>query len=243
MGWSSLPAAGAAAGAAADASATAAGTAATVSATSTAAELAAAVATAAPISVASTAGPSLLAYTGLASTALSGGISALGAEHTAEANQGNALYQQQVAKNNQSLANTQANQAAAAGSAQEDSLGLKQRAVAGQLEASQAANGLDIGSGSNLDVRESQDALNAYDTATLRHDTATKIYGYQVAGVTDQGQAGLYGAQAADASTAGNIAATGSLLSTAGQETSQYFNWMKVAGDSGKGPAPSATFH
>lgn len=134
---------------------------------------------------------------------------------------------------------------------------LRERAIVGQLETGEAANGLDISSGSNREIRRSQDVLNQYDTAALRHDTAQKIYGYQIAGVSSGAEAGLRRTQAADASTAGDIGAFSSLLSAAGQGASQYFNWMRVSGNSGAkssgggfqdttstfaGPSPQALF-
>lgn len=169
-------------------------------------------------------------------------MSAIGAEQNASAQAANASYQAQVAKNNQTLAGYQASQAAATGSAAEEKAGLQRRAIEGQIETSQAANNIDIGSGSAEDVRKSQSALSDLDALTLRHNTAQQVYGYQVAGTSDSAQAGLLQQQASQAPIAGAIGATGSLLSGAASASSQYFNWMKVAGSSSPVPASTGAF-
>lgn len=184
--------------------------------------------------------PATLALISLATTVVGGGIGAIGAMNQAEAASQNAAYQAQVARNNQKLAEYQVEQTAQTGAANEERLALRQRAIAGQLDTSMAANNVDINSGSNENVRRSQAELDALDALSLRHDTAQKIYGYQVAGTSYGAEAALRDKQSSDASAAGPLDAVGSLLSTAGQATNQYFSWMKVAGDTKGGGASRA---
>lgn len=228
----------AAAGTATAAGATAAaGTAAASTAALTAGEASllasAGAASAAALPAAGLTSAQLLAYGGLASTALSGGVSALGAINSADAAKKNADYQAQVQKNNQALAGDGASQAAGAGAANEERAGLQRRAVGSAIETSQAANNIDVGSGSAKDVRDSQSALSDLDALTLRHNVAQQIYGYQIGATSAGSEATLLQQQASQAPTAGALTAGGSLLSSAGSATNQYFSWMKDAGNSG----------
>lgn len=166
----------------------------------------------------------------------------MGAVSSANATAANASYQAQVQENNQKLAAYGASQAAASGAAAEEKAGLQRRAIGGAIEAGEAANNIDIGSGSAKDVRTSQSALSDLDALTLRHNTAQQIYGYQIQGSSAGNEATLLQQQAASAPTAGALTAGGSLLSGAGSATNQYFSWMKAAGNSGGVTSPAATW-
>ena len=183
-----------------------------------------------------------LAIAGVAASVAGAGASALGAVNSAHAQAANASYQAQVQENNQKLAAYGASQAAASGAAAEEKAGLQRRAVAGAIETGEAANNIDIGSGSAKDVRESQSALSDLDALTLRHNVAQQSYGYQIQGESAGDTAALLQQQASQAPTAGALAASGSLLSGAGSAANQYFSWMKVAGNSGGVTSPAATW-
>lgn len=93
---------------------------------------------------------------------------------------GNAAnYQAQVAKNNSTIATQNARYTAAAGSAQVEQQGLKARAQNANVKVGAAANGLDVNSGSALDVETSQRELGALDTATVANRAASAVAGYQ----------------------------------------------------------------
>lgn len=69
---------------------------------------------------------------------------------------------------------------------------MKTRADLGQMKAQQGASGIDVNSGSSVDVRESMIELGQYDEAMIRSNAAHKAYAFQVEGVQDRAQADLY---------------------------------------------------
>ena len=183
---------------------------------------------------------STLATVGTVASLASGAIGAIGASNTAKATSQSAAYQAQVAANNQAIAQNQANQATAAGESAVEQQGLKTRAEVGAIMAGQAASNIDVTSGSAVDVRSSAAALGELDALTIRSNAARQSYGYQTNATSFGAQAGLEQNIARQAPIAGEISATGSLLSGATGAANQYLNWQRVAG-SGVGPT-TATF-
>lgn len=140
-----------------------------------------------------------------------------------------------MAKNNEGIAKNQADLATAAGSAEVETQGLKNRATIGAIKAGEAASNIDVNSGSALDVRSSAAELGELDALTIRSGAAQKSTGFQTAAAGYSGQAGLETSQAGYAPVAGAINAGGSLLSGATSAANQYLRWKSVAG-------PDATF-
>ena len=66
----------------------------------------------------------------------------------------------------------------------------------GRVRAAEAANGLDINSGSDLDVRETQRITGVEDVDQIRHNALLQAYGYQTqaSNFTAQGVADRAGA-------------------------------------------------
>jgi hypothetical protein len=107
-----------------------------------------------------------------------------------------AKYQAQVARNNQAIANLNASTAARAGAASEPSDAWKLRGLIGQQQAAQAANGLDINSGSPAAVTQSTRALGNLGIAALRDNAARDYYGYKAQATGFANQAALAKASA-----------------------------------------------
>lgn len=163
---------------------------------------------------------------GVITSILGGFVSAAGDKQAAAAKQqqlnANAAeqnYQAQIAINNQSVATSNARLQMASGEEQTFAAGLKNRQNIGAIKAGQAASGIDVNSGSAVDVRSSADELGQLDALTVRSNAAREAYGYKV-------QASNFGAEAEsdkfaasndiiagkEAKEAGDIAAVGSIL-------------------------------
>ncbi len=129
-------------------------------------------------------------------------------------------YQAQVAENNRQTSEQNARVAAAAGEQQAFNKGMETRQKVGGIVAGQAASGVDVSSGSALDVKSSTQELGQVDALTIRSNAAREAYGYQVQGSNfgAQAEADRFGGEnditaGQNAKKAGDIAATGSILS------------------------------
>ncbi len=137
--------------------------------------------------------------------AIAGGIGAKNA----------ANYQAAVAKNNQITAEQNAKHAEAAGEAQAAATSLKSAAAGGKLKAAQAANNIDVNSGSAVDVQESQREQGALDSETILSNAELAAYGYRVQGTGFGAQAQLDKLSGQNAEIGGYLKGAGGLLSSA----------------------------
>jgi hypothetical protein len=167
--------------------------------------------------------PGTLAIAGLVGAGVSAGGSILGGIA-----QGNAAsYQAQVAKNNAIVENQKAEYATQAGEAQAAATSLKGAAAGGKVKAAQAANNIDVNTGSAVDVQASQRELSKLDTETVLNNAELQAYGYRTQAVSDTATAGLEEAEAEQAPIGGYISAGGNLLSSA---SSIGFKWGGAGG-------------
>jgi hypothetical protein len=197
----SIPAAAAvgadAAGAAGAAAAASAGTAAAASAGTAAA-------------AAAGSGGSILSGLALGSSALS----AIGSITQGQAASRAAAYNAQVAANNAKIATQNANYAGAEGEAQVGIQNQRTRALVGSELAQQGASGINVHSGSDVDVRSSAAATGELSALTIRSEAAKRAYGYQTQAASDTGQEALDKSQSSSDATAGYINAGSTLLGT-----------------------------
>ena len=126
-------------------------------------------------------------------------------------------YSAQAANDDQNakIAAKQAEQAALAGAREEREMRQRGAAAMGTQRAAFSANGLDIGSGSPLDVLNDTQYLNELDALTIRQNTANDVWGHQVQSVNYINQAKANRAAARNSRRAGNLGAFGSLLTGA----------------------------
>lgn len=124
--------------------------------------------------------------------AIIGAVSGAAGAVTSGIAQGNAAsYQARVASNNAIIARQNAGYAAGAASTQIEEAGLKASARDAGVRAAIAANGVDVNSGSAVDVQQSQREIGALDTATVANKSALQVYGYETQGTGFQGQSQL----------------------------------------------------
>lgn len=158
------------------------------------------------------------------------GVSAFGQVQQGNATRNAALYQAQVARNNALIAEQNAQYAEKAGAARAAAKSLEGAAVGGKIKAAQAASGVDVNSGSAVNVRQSQRQQAKLDTETVLSNALLEAYGYRARATGYEAEAGLEGMRAEQAPIGAAIGATGSLLSSA---SSLGFRWQTMGGGGG----------
>ena len=103
-----------------------------------------------------------------------------------------AQYRSAVAQTNANIADQNATYERDVGEISAQQSGMKSRAELGAMKAQQGASGIDVNSGSSVDVRESMIELGTYDQAMIRSNAAHKAYAYEVEATQDRAQADLY---------------------------------------------------
>ena len=168
-------------------------------------------------------GVETLAIMSVASTVLGGAMSAVGQMQQQAAAQQQAQYMAQVAKNNQIIANQTATYARQAAAAQEARQNEKTAAVIGATRAAQASNGLDVNSGSNLDVQSSAQELGQLDAASIRSQGERQARAYEDQGRGFADQAALYGMTPGPS----YLSMFGNILGTAGSVSSKWASYQQ----------------
>jgi hypothetical protein len=146
---------------------------------------------------------------GLVGSAVAAGGAAEAGQSQSEAS----AYQAQVAANNATIAQTNAREDIQAGETAATNQGLKTKAVVGAETANLGASGVVTTSGSAAKVTTASKELGYLDALTLRSNAAKQAYGQEVQATSDTAQSRLDTMQSGQASEAGTIGATGTLLS------------------------------
>jgi len=157
-----------------------------------------------------------MAAVALGATALSSVVGAVGGLYGGMAQSAASTYQAQVAQMNATIARQNASYELALGEQQAQTQGMKTRAQIGQTRAAQGAGGLDVNTGSNVDVRASEAELGSYDQAIVRNNAVRRAYGQEVLATQADAQANLDTMAAKTSKTAGFLDAFTSLLGGAG---------------------------
>lgn len=138
------------------------------------------------------------------------------------------MYQAGVALLNAKIAQQNADYASVEGEQSTMKYGMGARQQAGQIVAGQSASGLDVRSGSNKDVQDSQHLVSSMDMDQIRRNAAKTAYDYRVeAGkYTADALAAFSGAQ--DASRAGRVNAATSLIGGASSVASKWLQGRQM---------------
>ena len=175
--------------------------------------------------------PAIAAVAGI----VGAGVSAVGAVEQGQATSNAANYSAQVARNNALIAQQNASYATAAGVEQADIASRKGAAIGGKIKAAQAANNIDVNTGSALGVQAGQRETSKLDTETVLNNAELQAYGYRTQATGYTAQAGLYSAEAAQAPIGAAIGATGSLLSNASSLGMKWTQANPTGGGAGGG--------
>lgn len=169
-------------------------------------------------------------------------LSAYSAMEQGAAQQKAANYQAQVAVNNSVIAKANAEQvrqdasAAQAAGAQKANLeAIKTRETLARQKVASAASGLDVNSGSPVDIRGSTAAMGMLSDLNIRDETNRRAAGlFQRAQGLEMGadqsmaEANAQVRAGADARAAGNLKAIGTLVAGGAQGASMYSNFLKT---------------
>lgn len=145
---------------------------------------------------------------GLAAVAV---ITAVGAVMQSQAASGAASYNKKVAEQNAQLATQNAQWAGAEGEQKVGVAGIQAKSEAGSVKTAQAANNIDVNSGSAVQVQQSQQEATLLNTSNIRSNAARQAYGYETQSTQSQGQSNLYGAEAGFDNISGGVNAAGSV--------------------------------
>lgn len=155
----------------------------------------------------------------------SGVVGAIGAISQAHAASAAAKYNAEVEAQNAKIAKQNAAWAGQAGEQQAAVEEQKTRGRVGAIVAAEAANNIDVNSGSAVDVRSSAKELGELDALTVRSNAAKEAYGDVTQSWSHEAQSNLDKQNAAAASEAGMIGAAGSLLGGVAQGANEWRLW------------------
>ena len=150
------------------------------------------------------------------------GISAVSTISQGIATRNAANYQAQVAANNAIVAQQNATRAEQAGEAAAENQSRKGAAELAKVKVAQAASGIDVNTGSAVDVQAGERQTNQLETETVFQNDLMKAYGYRVNAENFKAEQGLETAKADEAVPASILSATGSLLSSASSLGSKW---------------------
>ena len=170
--------------------------------------------------------PVTMALVGVAGTAL-GAYGQIQAGQQAAAA---AEYNAAVARNNQIIADRQAEDALKRGQVAEEEQRRRTRAMAGTQRAALAASGVQLDQGSPVDILSDTAQFGELDALTIRNNAEREAYGYRVQGMNFGAEAGLQQARAASAMPSALIGAGSTLLSGAASTYDRYSTWKRRAG-------------
>lgn len=165
-----------------------------------------------------------LAGVGIASSALGSLFGASGAEAAGKAQQQQNNYMGTQAFYNAQVALQNAKYAREQGESSATKYGVAAGGRMGQIKAAQASSGLDVNSGSAVQVQKSQQMLTNMDLDQIRSNAAKTAYNYDVEAKQDQNQGKLYFMAGSNAAQAGSINAEASLISGAGSVASKWLS-------------------
>jgi len=154
----------------------------------------------------------VMPFLSIASTVVGGVFSAIGQQRQAEAQANAANYNAAVARNAALFAQQQ-------GEVNAQAADRRTAAMIGRQRAAYAAGGLDVNSGSPLDIQADTAQFGRLNSLTIRNNAARQAYGYQA-------NAKLDAASASNYESAGNTAMIGSLI---GAGTSVGDKWSSYA--------------
>lgn len=152
------------------------------------------------------------------------------AYQSGQAKAASSAYQSQVAANNARIAQQDATLEIQAGETAAFNRGMKTRAQVGQEKAAQGAAGIDVNTGSAVDVRAGTEELGMLDALTIRSDAAKRAYARQVEATSDTAQAKLLEQQSQQEEDAGALGAAATLLSGASSVGEKWGKYQTLYG-------------
>lgn len=149
-------------------------------------------------------------------------VAAYGAYEEGQAQKGMYQYQAGVARNNSIIASYNAQNATQVGSVLENTKRQQTAQTMATYRAKAGGAGVDLQSGSPLNVQGDIAGLGELDALTIRHNAAREAWGYNVAGQSYAAQAGADETASRNAETMGELGAFASILGGASTVSSRW---------------------
>lgn len=140
----------------------------------------------------------------------------------ANAAEAEGAYQANVYRQNAAIADMQGADAITRGAEEERRFRQGTKQIVGASRAALAAQGVDVNSGSALDVQASEMALGELDALTIRNNAAREAWGYQVDALNSRQAAKMAQLGAKNAADAYRSQATSTLLTGAANTYGLY---------------------
>jgi hypothetical protein len=166
-----------------------------------------------------------LAIGGLAASVGKGILGAAGASQSADAEAAADRYKAQVAANNAIIAKRNADEATRTGAVQGETNDLKTKNLVATQLVTQASSGLDVGSGTAVNVRQSAQDIGHLDTLTILHNAMKQSAGFKAQASNFTAESGLDTAAASNAETAGSFNVASSLLGGASSFSDKWASY------------------
>lgn len=166
-----------------------------------------------------------LAIGSMVAGAAGGILGGIGARKKADAEAQAANYQAAVARNNQIIAERYGEYAIGKGRTQAELSNYRTAQAVGTAKATQAAQGVDVNTGTPVDVRRSIKELGELDAATIVNNSLSEAYGYKVKAMGFGAEAQLDTMKAKYAEEAGDYAVASSLLGGASSVSDKWLGY------------------
>jgi hypothetical protein len=147
-----------------------------------------------------------------------------------ESNAQVAEYNATMSENNAIIADRAAERAIAVGAAKAEARSVGTAARLGTIKAGQAASGVDVNTGSAVDVRAGTRAFGKLDAETDMANAALENYGFRVRATDARAQAGLQRHSAAMARYRGQVTAGGGAFLDNAASEARTSGWLNAAG-------------
>ena len=165
------------------------------------------------------------------------GIGALGSIEQSKASAASAGYNAQVAQQNAQIATQNASFAGSQGQQEVAASGAQTKARIAATLANQGASGVDVNTGSDVNVRESEAKLGMLNALTIRSNAAKSAYGYQTQSVSDTGQAALLKSQQGSDILGGYLSGASNVLGGIGS-AAKFSTYLSVTDPTGLSGTP-----
>lgn len=169
--------------------------------------------------------PATLTIASMAMTAASTAVSVIGQGQAADAQQAQLRYQQSIYRNNQILAQRRADDARLRGEQAADAQRDKTQQLIGRQRATLAGNGVELDTGSALEITTDTAGIGERDALTIRSNAEREALGYEAEGMNFGGQAALAGYQADNTSATLGQAAT--IFGGLGSVADKWYNYKR----------------
>ncbi len=170
--------------------------------------------------------PTTIGNVGLGAQAAGGAMQLVGSYYGAKSQQSALNYEAAIAELNAAQSEKSAQQELMRGNEAVAQSTLRAGQVKSSQRAAMAANGVDLGQGSAVDILTSTDVAKEQDANTIAANAVRSAWGYRTQATNQLNQADM--ARTSAKSISPGMAATSSLLGSATTLASSYYNMSKV---------------